>query len=189
MWRRAASLNTGGLWRSQHHLVSSSACDYALVPNDDDLRPRPVWVRGPDGDAEWTLVPTRADRDWTFELVGPGRTWTGTGGNCFSALRDLRTKLDADQLLIGLNGARPDCGVSGMLADMGEGRSVYVLDSGATGRPEMVRTLDPAPLQSVGTVGAQDALKEGWLAARVASSTPRRVAADRFGASSLHPAA
>lgn len=139
---------------------------HSLVPPDSDVQPRRVMVRERNEDEEWTLVPIREDRQWSIELTGPDRSWTGSGCDCFNALRDLRTKLDADGLLVGLNGARPECTVSGMLADMGEGRSVYVLVHGAKGRPATLKTLDPAPLDAVGTVQAQDAFKERWLSER-----------------------
>jgi len=137
-----------------------------VLPLDADLLPRTVLVRAGVEDVEWTLLPTRPQAEWSMTLVGPDQTWTGTGGNCFASLRDLRIKLDTQRLRIGLNGARPECTVSGMLADMGEGRSVYVLVIGAQGRPDTLRTLDPAPLDAVGSVAEQDAFAERWLAER-----------------------
>ena len=133
---------------------------------DADLEPRRVAVRGPGGDAEWTLVPSRPRGQWSMELVAPDRTFTGDGITCFAALRDLRRQLDDQGLLIGVNGARPNCTVSGMLVDMGDGRSVYALEIGAQGRPPTLRTLGPAPLDDVGTVVQQDAFKERWLTDR-----------------------
>lgn len=105
--------------------------DTSPMAPDPDLEPQSVAVRGPGGDAEWTLAPARPHAEWSMELVGPDRKFTGYGTNCFGALRDLRQQLDEQGLLIGVNGARPNCTASGMLADMGDGRSVYALDLGA----------------------------------------------------------
>lgn len=111
-------------------------------------------------------MPSRPQREWSMGLVGPDRMWSGSGSNCFDALRDLRLKLDQEHITIGVNGARPNCTLSGMLADMGEGRSVYALEPGLTERPRLLRTLDPAPLDAVGSVADQDAFKQQWLAKR-----------------------
>jgi hypothetical protein len=53
-----------------------------------------------------------------------------------------------------------------MQRDMGEGRLVYLLTEGQTGRPPQVRTLEPAPLDAVGTVDEQDQQHATWLAWR-----------------------
>jgi hypothetical protein len=92
--------------------------------------------------------------------------WIGAGPDCFKALRDLRAQLDVDQLVIGVNGARPNAWSSGAQCDMDEGRSTYLCQRGRRERPEAVRTLDPAPLESVGSVGQQDDFHARWLAER-----------------------
>lgn len=99
-------------------------------------------------------------------LRSPDRSWRGTGHNCFAALRNLRSALDSDGILIGVNGARRNAVVSGMQADMGEGRVMYLAVLGQTGRPEQVRTLDPAHLNEVATVVTQDDFKYEWLRQR-----------------------
>ena len=105
-----------------------------------------------------------APYEWTLELSAGGRHWRGGGTDLFAALRDLRLGLDRDGFLIGVNGARPDCAVSGMLADMGEGRQVYVLTfPRTTGRPDIIRTLGSAPLDEVSDVATQDEHKHRWL--------------------------
>ena len=103
--------------------------------------------------------------EWTLELSAGGRHRHGGGTDLFAALRDLRRGLDRDGLVIGVNGARPECAVSGMLADMGEGRKVYVLTFPRTSRrPEMIRTLGPARLDEVSDVATQDEHEHRWLA-------------------------
>jgi hypothetical protein len=137
------------------------------MPQDPDLEPRPVRVRTTEGDVDWLLAPSRSDGgEWSIVLTSPDRSWVGTGGNCFGALRNLRAQVDSEGILLGVNGARPDCTVSGMLADMGEGRSAYVLVLGARGRPETVRTLDAAPVEAVASVADQDTFRERWLSRR-----------------------
>lgn len=71
--------------------------------------------------------------------------------------------LDADQVRVGLNGARPNAWASGMAADMGQGRSVYLLPPTWTEeRPPLVQTLGPAPLLEVGTRADQDRFQHAW---------------------------
>ena len=136
------------------------------MTQDLDLEPQLVAVRAPGGDVEWTLVAARLPPEWSMELIAPDQRYIGHGSNCFAALPDLRRQLDERGISIGVNGARPNCTVSGLLADMGEGRSVYALQMGARGRPPTLPTLGPAPLDHVGTVAQQDAFCELWLAGR-----------------------
>jgi hypothetical protein len=139
----------------------------SIMTVDADRTPRAVWVRGQDGDFEWTLSPSRDDHGfWTLELSAPDRVWTGTGHNCFAALRDLRLTLDSAGYPIGVNGARAKAAVSGMQADMGEGRVMYLLVMGESGRPEQVPTLDPAPLDQVASVDEQDRTNDAWYSSR-----------------------
>ena len=102
----------------------------------------------------------RAAAGRVVELIAPDQRYIGHGSNRFAALRDLRQQLDEQGISIGVNGALPNCTVSGMLADIGEGRSVYALQMGARGRPPTLPTLGPAPLDHVGTVAQQDAFCE-----------------------------
>jgi len=53
----------------------------------------PVLVRTVDGEAEWTLSPSRNGRDWSLSLASPDRTWTATGPDCFMALRNLPAEI------------------------------------------------------------------------------------------------
>jgi hypothetical protein len=133
------------------------------IPADEARR---IDVRTPGGDATWKLSPRRGDGDWTITLTSADRTWAGAGPDCFEALRDLRAQLDAEGILIGVNGARPNAWSSGMQRDMGEGVVTYLSEIGIRGRPPAVRTLDAAPLESVGTIAQQDDFRARWLAAR-----------------------
>ena len=131
---------------------------------DADLGNHAVALRGPDGDRAGDLYVARAERSWTLVLTAEGREWCGQASDLFNALRDLRLRLDQDSIVIGVNGARPECGVSGMLVDMGEGRRAYVLTlPRREGRPETVATLGPAPLDKVTDVATQDDHKRHWL--------------------------
>jgi hypothetical protein len=135
-----------------------------MVPDDHEVRS--VAVRTPAGDSEWTLTVGRAGRDWRLSLASSEREWVGTGPDCFKAQRDLRARLDAEGILLGVNGARPNSWSSGLQCDMGEGRVTYLLEVGASGRSPQVPTLDAAPLGAVGTVADQDEFQSRWMAER-----------------------
>jgi len=141
---------------------------------DRDIGIHEVAVRRGGVDSIGQLVVTRPERhEWVLQLTTDGQEWRGIGPDLFNALRELRRGLDVDGILLGLNGARPECAVSGMLADMGEGREAYVLtgkialalgllrDRGR--RPKMVPTLGVAPLDEVSDVPTQDAHKRRWI--------------------------
>ena len=143
------------------------------VAIDDELRSRRVWVRGPDGDAQWNLAVSRDPaRNWTLELSreSPAQKFAATEWGCFGALTELRRHLDSEGLLIGVNGARRNASVSGMLNDMAEGTVVYLLALGARReqRPPTANTLDPAALSDVTSVDDQAAFKAEWLKERLA---------------------
>lgn len=133
--------------------------------DDRDIGVHEVALRRAREDLSGQLVVTRLGQgEWALVLTAIGREWHGTGGDLFDALRDLRLGMDRDGIVIGLNGARPECSVSGMLADMGEGRHVYVLTLPKTdGRLDMLGTLTPSPLSEVSNVADQDAHKRRWL--------------------------
>jgi hypothetical protein len=137
--------------------------DSEAIPDD---AARPIGVRTPRGDATWTLSPRRVDRGWSITLTSADRTWAGTGPDCFEALRILRSQLDAEGIVIGINGARPNAWASGMQRDMGEGLVTYLCALGARGEPLVVRTLGAAPIESAGSVAAQDDFHRSWLAER-----------------------
>ena len=135
--------------------------DHEDMSSDREI-PLAVAVRTGDGDDEWAMTVARDGRDWRLTLASPGGTWNGVGPDCFKAQRDLRSQLDGEGILLGVNGARPNSWCSGMQCDMGEGRVTYLLQLGLLGRPEQVRTLDAAPLDAVGTVAEQDDFQSRW---------------------------
>jgi len=102
--------------------------------------------------AHWTLTIVRKGRDWLLALRGDGMqdTWAASGPDLFEALRNLRRLIDPLGFRLALNGARRDAWASGMQRDMGEGRYVYLLEPGQTGRPEQGDTLGTAPIELIG---------------------------------------
>ena len=116
---------------------------------------------------QWTLTTRRRGRDWPIAVAGPdGNRWDAEGPDLFEALRTLRRALDPLGIRLAVNGARRDAWSSGMQRDMGEGRVVYLLTEGESGRPPQVSTLGPASLLDIGTVGEQDEQHRRWLSSR-----------------------
>lgn len=119
-----------------------------------------------------TRLTAPAGPPWQLQLATGDQHWTGTGHHVFAAVRDLMADLDEDLARIGVNGARPNVWASGMLADMGDGKSVYLLPTAWTPeRPPTVPTLAPAPLTEVGTLADQDRFQQAWAA--TIGQTPR----------------
>jgi hypothetical protein len=123
-------------------------------------------------------VVSRGARDtWLLEVIehqypnlelvlrAPGQTWTAGGTDVFGALMKLREALDAEDVQVCCNGARRNAWASGMQAQMGRGRVVYLL-SDEPGRPLQVGTLDDAPPDQVVRVEEQTEFYAGWLARR-----------------------
>lgn len=166
--------------------------------SDSDVGAREVALRTDSGDLTGQLIVSRLGHyEWALMLTADGREWHGSGSNLFDALRELRRFLDEDGLVIGLNGARPECALSGMLADMGEGRQAYVLTIPQTdNRPKLLGTLAPAPLSEVSDIADQDAYKRNSASLRspspvqcellppgdrIGAETPGRERPDRTG--------
>ncbi len=126
-----------------------------------------VLVRSSAGEQRWPLTPSPRGRDWLLTITSPdGKMWAAERPDLFKALRALRRVLDPLDIRLGVNGARRDAWASGMQCDMGEGRVVYLLVEGQTGRPEQVRTLGSATVSHLGTVEDQDRQHEQWLRSR-----------------------
>jgi hypothetical protein len=131
----------------------------------------PVSVLSSAGEQQWSLDSSRRGRDWLLTLASPdGKSWAAEGPDLFEALRALRRVLDPLGIRLGVNGARRDAWASGMQRDMAEGRVVYLLVEGQTGRPEQVSTLGPTSVSHVGTVDDQDQQHERWLQSRRAAT-------------------
>jgi hypothetical protein len=108
-----------------------------------------------------------------------GGTWSAEAGDIFWCLVELRRQVEPDGMSLCCNGARRDAGVSGMLAEMGEGRRVYLLDGvGLSERPPMVETLAPAPCDEVVSVDEQLAWLDDWWEQKL----PSRPEQARFAA-------
>jgi len=93
--------------------------------------------------------------------------YTSTGPDMFETLVRLRRQLEADGLMVAVQGSRRDTYPSGMVRDMGGGMRVYVIRPGRPARLEdLVETLDDAPPGQMATVSEQRAFFEAWLAER-----------------------
>jgi hypothetical protein len=89
--------------------------------------------------------------------------YTATGPDMFEALVRLRRQLEPDGLMVAVQGARRDTYPSGMARDMGGGMQVYVLrPGGASGRGDLVKTLDDAAPDQLATVEEQKAFAAAW---------------------------
>jgi hypothetical protein len=92
-----------------------------------------------------------------------GVTWSAEAGDIFGCLIELREQVEPEGLMLCCNGARRDADMSGMLADMGEGRQVYLLDGvSISERPPKVETLAPAPCEMVVSVDEQLRWLDDW---------------------------
>jgi hypothetical protein len=126
-----------------------------------------VLVQSDAGEQQWTLTTGRPGSDWLLTLTGPDRrSWPDEGPDLFKALRQLRCALDRLGIRLGVNGARRDAWASRMQCDMGEGRAVYLLAEGQTGRPGQVSTLGRTAMEHVGTLEEQDQRYARWLRSR-----------------------
>ena len=129
-----------------------------------------VRVASESGDQQWTLTTSRRGRDWLIALTdNDGNSWASEGPDLFEALRALRRTVDPLGIRLGVNGARRNAWASGMQRDMGEGRFVYLLTEGETGRPPQVSTLGPSSLAEVGSVREQEEQHARWLSSRPAT--------------------
>jgi len=126
----------------------------------------PVAVEGSHA-GTWAITVQRPqDRSIVLALADPhGRAWEARGGDVFDALMNLRCELEPAGIQVCCNGARRNAWSSGMQRDMGVGETTYLLTLGEHGvRPPSVKTLEPAPLEDVGSVAEQRAFYEAWLA-------------------------
>lgn len=126
-----------------------------------------VQVRGDDGHTQtWDLRVDEGAERAAVELSSPeGDTWAAEADSLWAAVRDLRVRLDADGILLGLTASRPDVQPSRMSLQMGGGRMAYAVRLGhPAGRHDVVDILTPAELDAVSTVAEQEAFRTEWLA-------------------------
>ena len=91
--------------------------------------------------------------------------YTATAPDLFEALVRLRRQLEPAGLMVAVQGSRRDTYPSRMARDMGGGWKIYVMRPGLPGHPDdLVRTLDDAPPDQLGTVDEQWAFREAWMA-------------------------
>jgi hypothetical protein len=110
------------------------------------------------------VLPLVPHGHYRVELRSPaGVTWSAEAGDVFWCLIELRRQLEPEGVALCCNGARRDAGVTGLLADMGEGRRVYLLD-GIDGpqRPPIADTLAPVPCDVVVSVDEQLTWLDDW---------------------------
>lgn len=99
---------------------------------------------------EWRYKHTLTE----LRLFAGGREWTADGTDVVSALFTLRQALEAEGLLIAVQGARRDAQTSGMLRDMAVGAEIYLI-TGEPGPPATVETLAPAEPGQAATLAHQ----------------------------------
>jgi len=118
----------------------------------------------------WQLIPTtlEAHRNYRVTLTADdSRSWSAESSDLFGCLLKLRGELDRAKIRLGCMGCREDAWASGMMRDMGQGLSVYLLKDAVEGeRPPQAGTFDPAPVEDTVTVEAQIAWYQSWLERR-----------------------
>ena len=110
--------------------------------------------------------------DHTVELSSDLGIQTASAWSALHALNEIRSRLEPDGWLVGVNGARRDAAASGMALDMGGGLSVYVHD---TEPPRLVETFGSAERSEIATLDEQ----ETWQARR-RRGTPRPEVTDEM---------
>jgi hypothetical protein len=84
-------------------------------------------------------------------------------GDCFEALRLVRSQFEVDSVRLCCAGARRDVWASGMQRGMGQGLTAYVVSLPRTAtRPSVVDIFEPAPLELIATVADQQEFFEQW---------------------------
>ncbi|TBN55544.1 hypothetical protein EYE40_15205 [Glaciihabitans arcticus] len=124
---------------------------------------RQAWRRG-DAVPAWVTWGLREPEEYIVTVNVDGREWTATARDVFSALVEVRNQLDAQGILLGVEGSRLQSYPSGMMRDMGAGLSVLRLEMGRPSRREDFRDIfAEAPLDELATVADQKQFFDGWL--------------------------
>jgi hypothetical protein len=85
-----------------------------------------------------------------------GAVTTHTGSDLFECLKEVRLMIEADNLLLCCQGARPTVFPSGMGRQMSNGRLAYPLRRNPSlTDADLIDIFSPAPLSEVGTVAEQ----------------------------------
>jgi len=97
-------------------------------------------------------------------MAGDSRSWAAESTDLFDCLLKVRRELDAGNIKLGCMGCREDTWASGMMRDMGQGLSVYLLKDAVEGqRPPQAGTFNPSPVADTVTVHEQMAWHQSWL--------------------------
>ncbi|MGE0879828.1 MAG: hypothetical protein AB7L13_16345 [Acidimicrobiia bacterium] len=97
---------------------------------------------------------------WIVELEIPSqdRRWIAEDFSLFRSLVSIRSRLDAEGLLLGINGSRLDVYPTAMIEDAYGGRLAYLLSTRRKSNREQhdaVDIFEPAPLARLASVAAQ----------------------------------
>jgi len=87
-----------------------------------------------------------------------GTSWSADGPDVVGCVFRIRNQIEPEGVRLCCNGSRRDAWFSGMLREMGNGGSVYLMDSTPSddaGRPQTVAVLDAAPADEVVSVTEQ----------------------------------
>jgi len=131
----------------------------------DEFETQPIDLLLPDG----TITPGELQhweqgKDVWVTLICGDVEITTSGPEFWSALRDLRLYLEADNMLLICYGASRNVHPSGMSRDMGAGDKAYKVTLGQLSRMiDLVYIFDTGPDVSPVTVQEQDAFYEQWM--------------------------
>ncbi|HEY0395515.1 MAG TPA: hypothetical protein VGD01_13540 [Candidatus Elarobacter sp.] len=104
------------------------------------------------------------------ELAYEDRVLTVCHDDYFSAMIELRRRLEREGLVPLINAARRDVWASGMAREMGAGLRAYVLVPGRrSNTTHLISIFEPASTEDVGTVDEQERFMHAW----VTSLSPR----------------
>lgn len=109
------------------------------------------------------LRATETDSDeYQVEVIFEGRRILGAGGDYFEALLQVRQRLEADGMLVGLVGAERDVWPSPMARSMGGGLRAYRMTLG-----QQARTADLVDIfassDAPARVSEQEAFRTAWI--------------------------
>ena len=102
-----------------------------------------------------------------------GASWVADEPDIFAALFEVRRQVEPLGIRLCCNGARRNAWTSGMLSQMGGGRSVYLLADGEPADPaHIVPTLGAAPCGEIVTIAEQRGWYEKYMSAGKKSAAP-----------------
>jgi hypothetical protein len=149
------------VWGGTHRAYAETVRPYSGPPPDTMQYDVDVFRGGQrfHGRITVQLLP---NRDVRVALDGPSGRIEEIKHDAFEALRAVRRILDPTGWRVAVMGARRDATSSGMQRDQMRGLAVYLLVVPRGSELPSVRTFDPAPPETVGTVEEQDAYFAKW---------------------------